>query len=140
MIKTFTWLLLLLLLAAILAAPTQAAVAQTEPDATPEDGYLPPATPAQPEEAYPEQILPTPANNSSDASYIAPTNAPIRPTSTIVSVIGDGVDEETAVPSLQISQSTLGRNRAILWAGFLITLLIFFTAVYGAMLMYTRRR
>ncbi len=139
--KTLTWIILLLLLFVTLAAPTRAAMAQTEPEPTPQEGYPPPATPAQPEAAYPNQTaLPTPTNNAPDAPYVAPTTAVIQPASTAASVIGTEFEEETAVPPLPISQSTLVRNRAILWAGFLITLLIFFTAVYGAMLMYTRRR
>lgn len=138
--KTFSCLLLLLLFTAVLTSPTHTAAAQTEPNATPEDGYPPPATPAQPEEVYPAQILPTPANNDSDAPYIAPTTASLQPTSTIAAIIGAADGEATAVPTLPISQSSLVRNRAILWAGFLITLLIFLLAVYGAMLMYTRRR
>ena len=140
MIKTFSWLLFSLLFAAVLAAPTHTAAAQTEPNATPEGEYPPPATPAQPEEAYPNQILPTPANNDPDAPYVAPTTASLQPTSTVVTVIGNAGGVATAVPTLPISQSSLVRNRAILWAGFLITLLIFLLAVYGAMLMYTRRR
>ncbi|MCP4418172.1 MAG: hypothetical protein GY805_16240 [Chloroflexi bacterium] len=140
MIKTFFWLFLLLLVTAVLAAPTQTAVAQTEPEPTPEEGYPPPATPAQPEIAYPSQLLVTPTTSANATPYIAPTTAPLQPSSTVVSVIGDGANEPTAVPSLPISQSKLVRNRAVLWAGFLITLFIFMTAVYGAMLMYTRRR
>jgi hypothetical protein len=143
MMKTFTWITLLLFIAGALAAPPRAAMAQTEPESTP----APLATPVQPEEAYP--LLPPPTNSDANATpYIAPTTissqppstVSSQPPSTVVSVIGDGAGEATAVPSLPISQSTLVRNRAILWAGFLITLLIFLTAVYGAILMYRRRR
>ena len=116
----------------LLALPKQPAAAQTEPKTTPTDGYPPPATPGEPEEAYPIE----------SATALAPEEAPgyVAPTRIIATaVIGDGVTEATAVPTLPISQSAVVRNRAILWAGFLITLLIFLLAMYGAMLMYTRR-
>jgi hypothetical protein len=143
-----TWLLLILITVALLATSAQATMAQTEPEVTPEGGYPPPATPVQLEdEAYPSELSrPTPS--VPEAGYIAPTNAPSQPANNSVTVIGEedsaataaSTSSEQAVPSLPISQSRLLRNRAILWAGFLITLLIFFTAVYGAMLMYRRRR
>ena len=137
MLRTFAWLIIFLFLAAALMAPPQAAAAQIEPESTPQEGYPPPATPVQSEEAYPVgQPLP-PTANAADAAYVAPTK--INETNP-AAVIGNEAVEATAVPTLPISQSAIVRNRAILWAGFLITLLIFLTAVYGAMLMYTRRR
>lgn len=122
----------------LLLAPGQSARAQTQPEGTPQNGYPPPATPAQPEEGYPSQpTIPTLA--ATDEAYMAPTLAPLQESSP-ETVIGSGAAAPTAVPSLPISQSTLVRNQAILWAGFLITLLIFSMAVYGAILLYTRRR
>ena len=138
MFKTsLAWFTIFLFLAAALMVPPQAAAAQTEPESTPQEGYPPPATPAQSEEAYPADQSLLPTTNAADAAYIAPTTAnETNP----AAIIGNEAVEATAVPTLPISQSAVARNRAILWAGFLITLLIFLTAVYGAMLMYTRRR
>jgi hypothetical protein len=136
--KLFVWFCLLLMLIGLLLAPGRSARAQTEPEGTPQNGYPPPATPAQPEEGYPSQ--PTiPTSTAADEAYLAPTLAPLQE-SAPETVIGSGAAAPTAVPNLPISQSTLVRNRAILWAGFSITLLIFSMSVYGAMLMYTRRR
>jgi len=142
--KTSALLPLIIIAAILLAASAQGAMAQTEPEVTPEGGYPPPATPVQPEEdtleeAYPSELIRPPAS-APEAGYVAPTNAPSQPANNTVTVIGEEDSVPTAVPSLPISQSSLVRNQAILWAGFLITLLIFFTAVYGAMLMYRRRR
>jgi len=132
---------LLMLLAALLALPRQAVLAQTGPESTPENGYPPPATPAQSVgtvEAYPSQpVIPTTA--PIDSGYVAPATAVPPAEAGPQSVIGSEAPAPTAVPTLPLSQSTLVRNRAILWAGFLITALIFGIAVYGAMLMYTRR-
>ncbi len=126
------------MLTGLLLAPRESARAQTGPEGTPQNGYPPPATPAQPEEGYPSQpTIPTSA--AADEAYIAPTLAPLQE-SAPETVIGSGAVAPTAVPNLPISQTALVRNRAILWAGFLITLLIFSMSVYGAMLMYTRRR
>jgi len=102
----------------------------------------PPATPEQPggtDEAYPSQPI-TPTTAPIDSGYVAPTTAVSPADAAPQAVIGSEAPEPTAVPTLPIGQGTLLRNRAILWAGFLITLLIFGIAVYGAMLMYTRRR
>ncbi len=131
-----------LLLAVLLALPGKLAQAQTGPESTPENGYPPPATPEQSAAtaaAYPSQpIAPTIA--PIDSGYVAPTTAVSPADAAPQTVIGSEAPAPTAVPTLPISQSTLVRNRAILWAGFLITLMIFGIAVYGAMLMYTRRR
>lgn len=135
--QLIVWALFALLLAGLLAAPPPAN-AQTGPEATPQEGYPPPATPAQPETAYPAG-QPAPTAVPLEEGYIAPTEAISIPTSP-PAIIGDSATQATAVPTLSISQSTLVRNRAILWAGFLITLLIFAIAVYGAILMYTRRQ
>jgi hypothetical protein len=136
--KLFVWFCLLLMLVGLLLAPEQPVRAQTGPEGTPQNGYPPPATPAQPEEGYPSQpTIPTAA--PTDEAYIAPTVAPFQETAP-ETVIGSDAAAPTAVPNLPISQSALVRNRAILWAGFLITLLIFSMAVYGAILLYTRRR
>lgn len=129
--------LLLLPLAALLLLSTQPASAQTDPTATPAEGYPPPATPAQPDDSYPAQPE-LPAATPTDASYVPPPTAVIS--TNAPAVVGENAPETTAVATLPISQSTLVRNRLILWAGFLITLLIFALAVYGAMLMYTRPR
>ncbi len=151
--KKISALLPLIIIAAVLlGASAQAAMAQTEPKVTPESGYPPPATPVQLEEdaledAYPSELI-RPSASAPEAGYVAPTNAPSQPANNTVTVIGEEDSVPTAasassgqaVPSVPISQSSLVRNQAILWAGFLITLLIFFTAVYGAMLMYRRRR
>ncbi|MAT98200.1 MAG: hypothetical protein CL608_13730 [Anaerolineaceae bacterium] len=136
--KSSFWFLLFLPLAALLLFSTRPAMAQTDPETTPTNGYPPPATPAQPEEAYPNQ-LPPPTNNAVNEAYIAPTESAVQATNP-PAVVGESAAEATAVATLPISQSTLVRNRAILWAGFLITLILFFLAVYGAMLMYTRPR
>lgn len=132
---------LLMLLAALMALPRQAALAQTGPESTPENGYPPPATPAQSVgtvEAYPSQpIIPTTA--PIDSGYVAPATAVAPAEAAPQTVIGSEAPAPTAVPILPISQSTVVRNRAIMWAGFLITVLLFGIAVYGAMLMYTRR-
>lgn len=138
--KSFIWFCFLFLLAGLLAGPAQSAHAQTEPEVTPQEGYPPPATPLPTEEGYPSQPV-IPSATPFDAAYVSPTiAAPVI--AGPETVIGSEAVEPTAVPvaTLPISQSTLVRNRAILWAGFLITLLIFSMAVYGAMLMYTRRR
>ncbi|VAW37824.1 hypothetical protein MNBD_CHLOROFLEXI01-2366 [hydrothermal vent metagenome] len=141
--KISTLLPLIIIAAVLLGASAQATMAQTEPEVTPEGGYPPPATPVQQEdtleEAYPSELSRPPAS-APEAGYITPTSAPSQPANNTVTVIGEEDSAATAVPSLPISQSSLVRNQAILWAGFLITLLIFFTAVYGAMLMYRRRR
>jgi hypothetical protein len=133
---SLTWFLLLLLLAALLLF-TQPAAAQTDPESTPTNGYPPPATPTQPEEAYPNQ-LPPPTANPTAGAYIAPTTAAVGDNPP--AIVGESAPEATAVATLAISQSALVRNRAILWAGFLITLILFLLAVYGTMLMYTRPR
>lgn len=133
---------LFVLLAVLPALPGQSALAQTEPGSTPENGYPPPATPEQADaddEAYPGQPI-TPTAAPIDSGYVAPATAVPAIEAVPQTVIGSEAPAPTAVPTLPISQSTLVRNRAILWAGFLITLLIFGIAVYGAMLMYTRRR
>jgi len=136
--KSSTWSLLFLSLVVLLLLSTQPAIAQTDPESTPTNGYPPPATPTQLEEAYPNQ-LPPPTSNAVNEAYVAPTAAAaevINPPA----VVGESAPEATAVATVPISQSTLVRNRAILWAGFLITLILFLLAVYGAMLMYTRPR
>ena len=135
--KSSAWFLLFLPLF-LLMFFTQPAAAQTDPEATPINGYPPPATPVQPEEAYPNQ-LPTPIDTPVNGEYIAPTIAPASATNP-PAVVGDSPPEAAAVATIPISQSTLVRNRAILWAGFLITLILFLLAVYGAILMYTRPR
>lgn len=130
-----------LLLAGLLAFPKQVAQAQTGPESTPEGGYPPPATPAVPTagEGYPSQpVLPTPT--PFDSGYVPPATAVPAADVAPQTIIGSEAPAPTAVATLPISQSALVRNRAILWAGFLITLLIFGIAVYGAMLLYTRRR
>jgi hypothetical protein len=137
-VKPSIWVLILLPLAALLLLSTQPASAQTDPETTPTNGYPPPATPAQPEEAYPDQ-LPLPDVTPTEGAYIAPTTAPAE-NNDAPAVVGESAPEATAAATLPISQSALVRNRAILWAGFLITLILFFLAVYGAMLMYTRPR
>lgn len=131
--------LLLLSLATLLLLSTQPAIAQTDPESTPTNGYPPPATPAQLEEAYPNQ-LPPPTSNAVIEAYVAPTEAAGGATNPPPAIVGDSAPAATAVATLPISQSALVRNRAILWAGFLITLILFLLAVYGAMLMYTRPR
>jgi len=136
--KSSAWFLLFFPLAALLLFSTQPAIAQTDPETTPTNGYPPPATPAQLEEAYPNQ-LPPPTSNSVNEAYVAPTGAAAEVTNS-PAIVGGSVPVVTAVATLPISQSTLVRNRAILWAGFLITLILFLLAVYGAMLMYTRPR
>lgn len=132
---------LFLLLALLLAFPHQSALAQTEPESTPEGGYPPPTVPVEPanEAGYPSQPLP-PTTTPLDSGYVPPATAVSPVDAAPQTVIGSDSPAPTAVATLPISQSTLVRNRAILWAGFLITLLIFGIAVYGAMLMYTRRR
>lgn len=134
--KSFAWLLLFLPLALLLY--TQPAIAQTDPETTPTNGYPPPATPEQPEEAYPNQ-LPPPTANAANEAYIAPTEAAAQATNP-PAVVGESAAVATAAATAPISQSALVRNRAILWAGFLITFILFLLAVYGAMLMYTRPR
>lgn len=132
---------LFLLLVLMLAFPRQSTLAQTGPESTPEGGYPPPATPAEPvnEAGYPSQPIP-PTTAPLDSGYVPPATAVSPVDAAPQTVIGSESPAPTAVATLPISQSTLVRNRAILWAGFLITLLIFGIAVYGAMLMYTRRR
>lgn len=130
--KKTAYFTLFFTLALLLAWPRQPVAAQTDPETTPTNGYPPPVTPSEPEEAYPIEATPTAAPEE-DIGYIAPTQA------VSTAVIASGTTEATAVPTLPISQSAVVRNRAILWAGFLITLLIFLLAIYGAMLMYTRR-
>lgn len=132
---------LFLLLALLLALPQQSIRAQTGPESTPEGGYPPPATPAEPAagEGYPSQPLP-PTTTPLDSGYVPQATAVPATDAAVQSVIGSEAPAPTAVATSPISQSALVRNRAILWAGFLITLLIFGIAVYGAMLMYTRRR
>lgn len=127
--------LLLPLLFLLLAA--QPAAAQTDPNATPEGGYPPPATPALLDESYPLE-LPTAILPQTEEGYIPPTAVPAI--TNPPPVVGENAPEATAVPALPISQSELVTSRLILWAGFLVTLLIFGLAVYGAMLMYTRSR
>ncbi|MBK8901344.1 MAG: hypothetical protein IPM53_09190 [Anaerolineaceae bacterium] len=132
----------LMFLAALLARPGQAAQAQTGPESTPENGYPPPATPeptSVTDEGYPVQSI-APTTAPIDSGYVAPTTAVPPADAAPQAVIGSEAPAPTVVPTLPLSQSTMVRNRAILWAGFLITLLIFGIAVYGAMLMYTRRR
>ncbi|WP_420644288.1 hypothetical protein [Candidatus Leptofilum sp.] len=125
---------LLLPLALLLLFVTQPANAQTDP--TPE-GYPPPATPVQPEDGYPLD-RPAPSSSEAEEGYIPPATQPAVTNSP--AVIGDSNPEATAVITSPISQTTQPRNRVVLWAGFLVTLLIFGLAVYGAMLMYTRAR
>ncbi len=137
--KSSTWSLLFLLLALLLLVSTQPAIAQTDPETTPTNGYPPPATPAQLEEAYPNQ-LPPPTSNAVNEAYVAPTEAAIGTTNSPPAIVGESAAAATAVATTPISQSALVRNRAILWAGFLITLILFLLAVYGAMLMYRRPR
>ncbi len=136
--KSSIYSLLLLSLATLLLLSTRPAIAQTDPESTPTNGYPPPATPAQLEEAYPNQ-LPPPTSNAVNEAYVAPTEAAVGATNP-PAIVGDSAPAATAVATLPVSQSTLVRNRAILWAGFLITLILFLLAVYGAMLMYTRPR
>ena len=138
-VKLTTWFFLILALAALLLFTAQPTNAQTDPETTPTNGYPPPATPAQPEEAYPNDP-PPPADSPTQGSYIAPTTAAAGDANLPPAVIGESAGDATAVSSLPISQSDQVRNRAILWAGFLITLILFSLAVYGAMLMYTRPR
>jgi len=138
-VKLSTWFLLFLPLAALLLFTAQPTNAQTDPETTPTNGYPPPATPAQPEEAYPNEP-PLPAVTPTEGAYIAPTTAAAEDTNLPSAVVGESAVEATAVDSLPISQSNQVRNRAILWAGFLITLILFSLAVYGAMLLYTRPR
>ncbi|GJM43116.1 MAG: hypothetical protein DHS20C20_33980 [Ardenticatenaceae bacterium] len=134
--KESLWILLLPLVLLLLLFAPQPANAQTDPTATP-DSYPPPATPVQPGEAYP---LDRPETSSSEAEegYIPPTVPPVATNPR--EIIGERAQEATAVATLPISQSTLVRNRMVLWAGFLVTLFIFGLAVYGAMIMYTRSR
>lgn len=134
-----TWFVLVLPLAALLLLSTQPAIAQTDPETTPTNGYPPPATPAQLEEAYPNQ-LPPPTSNAVNEAYVAPAGVAAEATNLPAAVVGESAPAATAVATLPITQSALVRNRAILWAGFLITLILFLLAVYGAMLMYTRPR
>jgi len=136
--KSFAWFLLILSLSTLLLLSTQPAIAQTDPESTPVNGYPPPATPAQPEDAYPNQPPPT-AITPADEAYVAPTTAAVEDANPSA-IIGESAPAATAVATRPISQSALVRNRAILWAGFLITLILFWLAVYGAMLMYTRPR
>ena len=133
--KESLWILLLPMVLLLLFAP-QPANAQTDPTAIP-DSYPPPVTPTQPDEAYP---LGRPETSSSEAEegYISPTVPPVA--TNPPEIIGESAPEATAVATLPISQSTLVRNRMVLWAGFLVTLFIFGIAVYGAMIMYTRSR
>lgn len=131
---SLVFLLLPLLFLLLAAQPT---AAQTDPTTTPEGGYPPPATPAQPDESYP-LARPTVITPENQEGYIPPATLPA--TTTAPEIVGESAPEATAVATLPISQSSLVRNRLILWAGFLVTLFIFGLAVYGAMLMYTRPR
>ena len=139
LVKLTTWFLLLLPLAALLLFTTRPTRAQTDPETTPTNGYPPPATPSQTEEAYPDEPSP-PAVTPTEGPYIAPTSAAAADANLPPAVIGESAGEATTVSNLPISRSDQMRNRAILWAGFLITLILFSLAVYGAMLMYTRPR
>lgn len=123
-------------LALLLLIGINPATAQTDPTATPE-GYPPPATPVEPQTGYPAG-RPTITNSSAEEGYIPPPEA--TATTNPPAIIGENAPEATAVPTLPVSQSTVVRNRVVLWAGFLVTLFIFGLAVYGAMLMYTRAR
>ena len=123
---------------ALFILSTQTAVAQIDPVGTPINGYPPPATPVQPEDGYPAGQPTPPEPTPTDGAYIPPTE--VVPPPTAPSVIGDEAPVPTAVSTPPISQSAVVRNRAILWAGFLITLLLFLIAVYGAIVMYTRQR
>lgn len=135
--KSTFWLFLLLPLATLLLFATQPANAQTDPAATPQEGYPPPATPVQTDDAYPLG-RPTASAIEAEEGYIAPTVA--AEATSPPAILGENAPEATAIPTLPISQSTLVRNRVVLWAGFLATLLIFGLAVYGAIRMYMRPR
>ena len=135
-LKKLSLVFLLLSLLFLLLA-TQPATAQTDPNATPEGGYPPPATPALLDESYPLQP-PTAVPQQDPEGYIPPTTAPAA--TNPPPVMGENAPEATAVSTLPISQSELVTNRLILWAGFLVTLFVFGLAAYGAMLMYTRSR
>ncbi len=138
--KSFTWFGLFISLAALLLFLSQPAAAQTEPETTPTSGYPPPATATEPGAAYPDPEQPTfPSNdNPTNGAYAAPTAA-LEATS-VPAIVGESAATVPAEAAVPIGQSAQIRNRAILWAGFLITLILFLLAVYGAMLMYTRPR
>jgi hypothetical protein len=120
-------------------------VVQDEPalppiQTTPENGYPAPPTPVQPvtDEAYPEGT-PVPPTPLPPTAYPASIESGSDPTPTTVSIIGetaaDGNEEEPVVAPPE----NAGSGRIYLWGGFLMGILIFITAVIGAIILFTRR-
>ena len=118
--------------------------AQEEPAApplqtTPEDSYPAPPTPLPvAEEAYPEgaEAPPTPLPPTAYPEGFVTNTPPPQPT---IAVIGetDGETSDTELVVAESENSTSGR--IYLWGGFLMGILIFVTAVIGAIILFTRR-
>ncbi|MCP5096696.1 MAG: hypothetical protein GY943_14180 [Chloroflexi bacterium] len=121
-------------------------VAIAQAQSTPEDGYPAPVlpTPTLIDAAYPEPVvLPTSANPTPYPVRTSTSTAPLNgdsPINTPVPVIGEtvepGTESETAVSTSPLSTTS---GITYLWLGFIVAVLIFATAVLGALLLFVRR-
>ncbi|NKQ36056.1 MAG: hypothetical protein HF973_10635 [Chloroflexi bacterium] len=128
---TAVWLVLLIL-AGISVRP-QPAAAQT----TPYPGPRPTPTLAA-GAAYPGGL---PTAVSQPATVYPVENIPItEPTVTTIPRVGNNPQPtaETAPPDTP-TVSTTPRNNVIMWAGFLLGLLIFLVAIYATIILYMRK-
>ena len=132
-------------------------LARVNTQATAEPEPVPPSSAQTESTAYPAP--PTPLPPGSPTPYPATTPVPTalpptpypagtlngqpRETVTAVPIIGDRAPEGLETISDQSAETEsvdAGTGRVFLWGGFLIGLLIFVTAVIGAIMLFTRRQ
>ncbi len=130
----YVWLIPLLFVIVAAAFWRQTAAAQTTPYPGPRPtptlaagaaypGGQPTAV-SQPPTAYPVQNIPV-------------TEA----TATPIPRVGDNPQAApAAAPPDEPAAATPARNNVVMWAGFLLGLLIFLVAVYAAIILYTRKQ
>ncbi len=133
---TAVWVVLLIFTG--IAVWAQTAAAQTEAQTTPYPGPRPTPTLAS-GAAYPG-ALPTAVSQPPTAYPVQ--NIPItEPTATTVRRVGDNPQPTTeAIPPGPSPDAAPPANNVIMWAGFLLGLLIFLVAIYAAIILYTRKQ
>lgn len=125
------------------ATGVESALAQADPNAQPTAAYPAPEDGSTGTEQTDNSgaVQPTAYPEATNAAGQAGDSAPAVIGGSNDGANGIGAPASTAVPPAQQAESVdPNPGRMYLWLGFVATLLIFVTAVFGAIVLYTRRR